>query len=335
MAANTPEKATLIKRYIKKYPNMKKLTLAKLIYRENGHLFNSVGNIRKGINYYTGSSGEKHRKIIVDKSLLKPLTHDTRHSLIKIKSKSKGLKVFKLPTAIKRVLFLSDIHIPYQDDQALHLAIKYGLEKKVDCIYLNGDIMDMYQVSDHEKLPGHSEIAEEFEMTIEFLKNLRSIFPKATIYYKEGNHERRWMRYLMRKSPELLGCSEFELPIILKFAENKIHWIENEMLVKFGKLNVIHGNEFKGGGGVNPARALYMRARANVIAGDKHKTGENNEGTLDDKLITCWSVACLCELNPKYMPFGHTIWNHGFAYIEMSGDNFHVKNFRIKHGRIL
>ena len=327
-------KGKVAREYRKKYPDAKQYALAKIMCMEMPHIFKSRESARDVLRYIEGNKGIQDRKKVIDKSAFKELIHDTSNGL-KIVSKAPKLKTFTLPTSIKEVLFLSDIHIPYQDDLALNLAIKYGVDNKVDCIWLNGDIMDMYQASDHEKLPSHAELKEEIEMTREFLANLRAIFPKATIYYKEGNHERRWLRMLMKKAPELIGCEEFELPVILKFAEHKIIWIENETLTKFGKLNVLHGNEFKGSGGVNPARALYMRAKSNAIAGDKHKTGENTEGSLDGKIVTTWAVGCLCDLNPKYMPFAHASWNLGFAHIKMNGKEFHVDNKRIYNGRIL
>lgn len=329
------ESTKLIKEYLKKYPDTKDYTLAKKIYEENRHLFKDLERVRWIVRYHRGHGGESKRRLIKDTKFIKPLNYDTRNTILEIPSYAPKLKTFKLPVACDNVLFLTDPHFPYQDNDALLAAIEYGLEQKVNTIWLNGDIMDMYQESDHEKLPNKATIADEFEITRGFFMKLRKLFPKAAIYYKEGNHERRWLRYLMRKAVELLGTPEFELPVILRLKEFKIEWIPNETLVKFGKLNVIHGNEFKGGGGVNPARTLFLRAKANVIAGDKHKTGENNEGDLNGKLITTWSVGALCDLNAEYMPFAHTTWNHGFAHIKLNKDDFHVKNFRIHNGKIL
>jgi hypothetical protein len=166
-----------------------------------------------------------------------------------------------------------------------------------------------------------------------FLKKLRKLFPKAYIYFLEGNHEKRWQRYLMRKAPEILGCDEFEIPTILRVAEYNVKWIPNSTLVKFGKLNVVHGNCF--GGGINPARTAYLKAKACIIVGDKHKTGENTEMTMNGEMITAWSVGALCDLNPEYLQFAHTSWCHGFAHIKMDGDTFHVRNYRILNGKIL
>lgn len=331
----TKEQSALIKSYVVNNPESKKYTLAKRIYEDNPILFSSIKQIRDVINHMTGSKGKLRRETIKDKSLLKPLTFDTTNTFKELISRAPALKIFKLPKEANNILFLSDIHFPYQDNDSLILALNYGIENNVNCIWLNGDIMDMFQASSHEKLPNKETINDEFEMVRGFLYKLRKTFPNAYIYYKEGNHEMRWDRLLMRKAPELIGCSEFELPVILRLAEYNVKWISNRTLVKFGKLNVIHGNEFKGGGGVNPARSLYLRAKSNCIAGDKHKSGENNEGTLNGDLVTTWSVGCLCDLNPEYMPLAHTIWNHGFAHIKTSGEMFSVSNKRIHNGTIL
>lgn len=267
---------------------------------------------------------------------MKPITNDCRTTFQTFKSLAPKLKVFNLPTSIREVLFLTDIHLPYHDEDALMTALQYGKDNNVDCIWLNGDIMDMFQVSDHEKLPGKSDMQYDLDFTRDFFARLRSLFPKAAIYYLEGNHEQRWQRYLMRKAPEIIGIQEFRLDVILKLREFNIEWISNGTQCKFGHLNVVHGNEFKGSGGVNPARTLFLRAKDNIIAGDKHKTGENNEGTLNGKLITCWSVGALCDLNPEYLSMAHTIWNHGFAMIKMkTNGEFSVNNFRIFNGKIL
>lgn len=289
---------------------MPQLTLAKLIYKENSIHFNDIESTRNLIRYYCGTNGDISRKVKGNKTFHRPLTYNTTPFKIP-KSEQKELKVFTLPKDRKSVLFLSDIHLPYHNEEALILALNYGLENDVDTIWLNGDIMDMYQASSHEKNPSHKNIQYEFDVCKAFLKELKDKFPKANIYYKEGNHETRWQRLLMRKAPELLGINEFSIPILLGLNDIGIHWIENETLTKFGKLNVLHGNEFKGGGGVNPARALYLRAKANCIAGDKHKSGENTEGDLDHSITTTWAVGCLC-----YSEDTEILTQDGFKYFK-------------------
>jgi hypothetical protein len=56
---------------------------------------------------------------------------------------------------------------------------------------------------------------------------------------------------------------------------------------------------------------------------------------MNGKSVTTWSLGCLSELNPAYMPLNK--WNHGFAIVDLSdnGEDFHVKNYRIHKGKIL
>lgn len=324
----------ILERYLDEYRDMPDLTLAKLVYKENPTMQN-VESVRTAIRRARGHSGSRSRGFnIYGGKYTKPLTYNTNPFGLP-DSKEHVLEVWTLPKANKSILFLSDIHIPFHNIKALELALDYGKKNNVDTIWLNGDILDMFQVSFHEKNPGATTIKEEFDAAEIFLGSLRKHFPKANIYFKEGNHEKRWERWLRIKAPELLGIKEFQLPVILKLAEKKIQWIENETLVKFGKLNVLHGNEFKGGGGVAPARSLYLKAKENCIAGDKHKTDEHTGGTLNGNIAATWSVGCLCELNPEYLPMAHVNWNHGFAHILMDGDDFHVQNIRVWKNRIL
>jgi len=322
--------------YLERYTDMKTYTLAKLIFDEHSHLFKNIQQVRNILNYYRGSKGKAVRKLATHPRELNYDTNTTLNDMLKgMESKAEGLKVFDIPKRCKKMLYLTDIHIPYQHDKSLLAALKYGLECEVDSIFLGGDILDMYSVSSHEKNPDKPSIREEFEMARMFFAKLRELFPFVSIYYLEGNHEKRWKRYLASKASELFGSPEFDLPIILRLGEFNIQWIPNGTLVRHGNLNIIHGNEFKGGGGINVARSLYLRSKANMIAGDKHKTNNNIENTINGDTIRTYSVGCLCDLNPEYIPFGHTIWNHGFAIIERSENDFIVHNKRIENGVVV
>lgn len=317
----------LIKGYLTKYPNTPALTLAKLIVKENPKSHFVLESVRGHIRFLRGAQKVKP----VDKTFVsKPFS---KNPFELPESEAKDFEQKIVPVTCDKILFLSDIHIPYHNIEALTLALKYGKDRGVNTIYLNGDIMDCYQASDHEKDPSKRSLAYEIEQTVVFLKSVKKFFPNCKIYYKEGNHERRWKRFLRRCAPQVLGIEEFELPILLKLGELGIEWIVNETPVKMGKLNVIHGNEYKGGGAF-PAKQYYDKASENIIGGDKHRTSEFIKRSIGNKVEGGWSVGCLCELNPEYMPYNN--WNLGFAYIEMSQDgNFRIENKKIINGQIL
>lgn len=250
-------------------------------------------------------------------------------------SLEKDYKAFKLPVSHNNILFLNDIHIPYHNIPALTLALKYGVANNVNTIYLNGDIIDFYAISRFEKDPRKRDFAHEVMLTRDFLKALRNVFPNAAIYYKCGNHDARYEQYIMRNAPDLLGMDEFNLESLLHLAKYNIQYIPSLQITHIGKLTALHGHEMMTSvfSPVNIARGLFLRAKDSAICGHHHQASEHSEPNINGKVVTCWSVACLCELHPDYMPLNKH--HHGFAHIitDKNGD-FEVFNKRIVNGKI-
>lgn len=312
--------------YLGKYlPNFSKRSIAKKMYLDHPLTFPTEESARSSIRNATGTNGKhgRHNAEVIYKTAF---SSSNPYNLPE--SDESEFVIYKLPVVNNRILFLSDIHLPYHNIAALTEALNYGKDKNINTIWLNGDVMDCHHVSSHEKDPKKRDFKGEIEIAKQFLDILRGIFPTAKIFFKEGNHETRWKRFLMKNAPVVLNMSEFEMPVLLGLRERGIEWIPNKQLSQFGKLNVIHGNEMAGGGGINVARTLWLRAGESVIAGDKHKTQSAIKTTISNTVYGTWSVGCLCELNPDYMPYNE--WNRGFAYIETkeSGD-FKVWNEQI------
>lgn len=315
--------------YLKRFPTLPSHTLAKKIYLENIELFKNTEQARERIRYYRGKSGNAKLKNLASKEFvnikIKPISLPESHT--------KHVEVWKLPKANKKVLVLSDIHIPYHDVEAIKLALNEGKQQGIDTIYLNGDILDFFMLSFHEKNPKNRPgLKQELEMAREFFAYLRQEFPNATIYLKPGNHEYRLERYLYLKAPELLDCEEFKLEVLLQLTDFRIIFISKRIKTYFGHLLVEHGDRMKGNGGVNPARSLYMRYKRHVLAGHFHRKSEHVEKIYDGSLVTTFSVACLCELEPEYFEVNNHA--HGFAIVEMNGDNFKVRNYLIENGKL-
>ena len=317
--------------YCEKHPDMPTRTLARLLVK----------------NYPLDFTGESHARGCVQRvrgEHLKTPIKETKHLYTDTETRKKRLgdkmalpksdyknqKVVRLPRAANNVLLLSDIHIPYHDNKALDLAIGYGVKHEVNTIFLNGDTMDAYQGSNFIKDRRKRDLKGEIDLTRQFLEYLRDIFPKAMIYYKIGNHEERWENYLKTKAPELLGIEEFQLEWILHMKKYDVKPIQGRQKTYIGKLGVLHGHEFGKSvfSPVNPARGLFLRAKSHSIIGHHHQTSEHTETNLKGNSISCFSVGCLCGLEPEYMPINK--WNHGFARIERDNSgNFKVENKKI------
>jgi len=184
-------------------------------------------------------------------------------------------------------------------------------------------------------------------MMLSFLDDLRANFPNAEIVYKLGNHDERYERYIIRKAPMMWDFSVLGLDYLInvhgkneeeqqRARNRKITVVGHKKIVKMGKLNLVHGHEFGKSifSPVNPARGLYLRSKVNAICGHHHQTSEHVEKDMNNNITGCWSVGCLSDLHPEYMPINK--FNHGFAFIEIDEiGNFSIENKKIMNGSIV
>ena len=312
--------------------NTNKTSLARMLKKENPLIYDNIEQARSAIKYVTGNAGNRDKKKLLDKSLVMVTKRKNLYGLGE--EMHNDITPYIIPSSQKKIGVISDIHIPYQTNSAVTLALNYLKDKKVDTIVLNGDIMDSYQASSFVKDPNMRDLNYEMDATRAFLQAVRKEFPKVLIIYKEGNHELRWKRMLMKNAPEVFKKSEFRLDIILRLAELGIIWVDNKKIIKAGKLNIIHGHEyFSSYSPVNPAKGYYNKALANVLAGHNHQVSSHISKDINDEITGAWSVGCLCDLQPDYAPFNK--WQHGFALVKIEkGGNFTVINKMILNGKI-
>jgi predicted phosphodiesterase len=234
----------------------------------------------------------------------------------------------------KRLLVLSDIHIPYHSIDALTCAFDYAKDEKPDAILLNGDTLDFFGLSRFSKDPKARSFAHELKTFKEFMDIVKKTFD-AKIYFKIGNHEERYFHFLWMKAHEIVGVEEFELENIIKSRAEGIEIIKDKRIIKAGDLNIIHGHEFGGSvfSPVNIARGLFLKGKVSAMQGHNHSTSEHTESNMNGEITTTWSLGCLCELHPAYLPINK--WNHGFSIIDIDGQNFEVRNKRIFKGKVL
>jgi predicted phosphodiesterase len=324
-------KKDLVKHYLLKYPDYPKRTLAKLIVQENPDI-GTINSVRSLILTLTGSMGETfiNRAIMHKKSTI-------QEGLEKLKVVSHNKEMQNVHLGQGRYLVLSDVHIPYHDEDALTTALEWGLNNDVDTIILNGDIMDCYPVSSFVKDPLMPTLKEEIEMTKAFFSYLRELFPVIPIYFKIGNHEERVRTYLLRNAKEFSDVDNLKFENLLSLDSFKIQMVGRE-IIKLGKLNVLHGHEMGESvfSPVNPARGMFLKAKSSTLFGHNHQVSHHSENNINGESTGVWSMGCLCSLSPDYRPFAYTKWSHGFACVDVNEDlTFRVNNMKILKGKII
>lgn len=325
MGSRPTQMQTKAKEALLKFPTLSKSAIAKYLVQTYPTLFTSIENARTMIRTLTGASGQarmRYKKVEHTPNL------ETQFNLPKSEAKDRQFTQIK---GAERVLILSDIHFPNHDYDALLNALKFGKEKNIDCIILNGDIMDNEPFTRHDAPPPMiSDIKKWFDMVEEFLEMLIKEF-NVPIHWLEGNHDAWYKLYLMKKAPMIFHDEYYTLSSRLKLREKKVIWHDENTVVLCGKLPITHGHKIVKGifSPVNPARGVFTRLKGSMLIGHCHTTSEHSESLLDGTLITCYSTGCLCTLAPSYDPF-NVKHNLGFAYVEVEKNgNYKVQNKRI------
>lgn len=324
----------VIRELIKKHPDAPAKTLARRVYAANAESWPTLEACYLAVRRALGVAGPKNRRKSADKSMFRQPRPAGWSGVIP--ESVQQLNDWRAVQIIgsHRALILSDIHIPFHDEQALEVALEYGAKRKPTLIILNGDIGDHYATSKFVTNPKHRDFPAEVRSTRYFLSGLRKRFKTVRIVYKLGNHDERYSLYMRMKCAELLGLPEFEFQSVYGLDEQRIELVDQKRPIRLGKLNVIHGHEysFAISNPVNPARGFYMRAKAHVLGGHLHRSSQHSEKNVEEKVVSAWSAGCLCELHPEYAPLN--AWNHGFAFVESGKDgSFAVDNLRIFDGR--
>ena len=238
-------------------------------------------------------------------------------------------------------LVLPDVHSPYHDEEALKTAISFVKDNyNITHVTLAGDLVDFWQISRFIKNPRERmPFSEEMAYNVEVLKRLQEAFPDCTWYYLKGNHEDRFDRYLMQQAPEMIGLKGCSIEEQLQLKELGIKYIDNVKLLEeegkpfsIGELYYLHGHEIGAGGTINVARNKFLKVQKNICFGHHHQVQSYFQRSFDD-ILGSWSIGCLCNTSPQYMPVNAHL--QGLAVVE-HGDNgtFRFHNHIIIGGEV-
>lgn len=306
--------------------------LTRIMYSENKLMFKNYEQARKTLLYIEGKNGTARKKSMLDKSFFVAERSVNPYNLPASDETIYEPYVIK---GYKRVAIFSDIHVPYHSISAITTALDFVKKQKPDALLLNGDAIDCHRLSKYIKDP----TKRNFKLELDTFQALTEVFEKelgCKLFMKMGNHEERYEAFLYEKAGELVGIPEFKFENIIKARSRGIEMICDQRVMRLNNLNGIHGHEYKGGisAPVNVARGLYLRGKVSAFQGHNHQSSTHTEADMNGKVTSTYSIGCLSELHPAYMPLNK--WNWGFAIVDLdpNGENFEFRNHTIYKGKI-
>ena len=117
----------------------------------------------------------------------------------------------------KRILVISDMHLPYQHKDAIKFLAEIKKEFKPDRVINIGDLLDFHAISMHTHDPDLASAGHELTMARKYVKELESIYPQVTEV--DSNHSslvyRRAIKYgmsreFLREYGEFLGTKKWK-----------------------------------------------------------------------------------------------------------------------------
>jgi len=314
---------------IKNNRGFSKRYIATVLFNEHPDTFNSIEAARTTVRFVLDAKGTRDRH--------KKVENEIARRFAMIPSPVEELpnpEAFIVPERFKNMGVVADTHGLFCDMDALKLAIEFLAKHKCDSILINGDGLDCYQFSRFDKSPlVVDRFYEEQEWGVEVLKLLQDTF--GQVFFKEGNHDLRRKQSvdkLAGQFPDLYDMGSYKN--FLSFERSKVEFIEDYRHVRFGKLNIFHGHEYQGGGGIHVAYNRLNKAMDNVMSAHSHKTQSVFRTNINGELYGSWSIGCLCNLHPRYNPKND--WSQGFARVERESDGmFEVMNRMIVNGRTI
>ena len=229
---------------------------------------------------------------------------------------------------MNKFVVIGDCHIPFQDKSAIKAFFRFIKKEQPDTVVLNGDIIDMYDVSTFDKDPERiNSLQGELDEAIVFFKGLRKLLPDAKLIFIKGNHCARLEKYL-KKHPELFSLDALKLPNLLRLKDFDIEYCDK--YYQLGSLKITHGSIVRKFAGYT-AHAELDKNDCSGISGHTHRLAVYYKKTPSRSLM--WAESgCLCELEPEYVD--NPDWTQGFIYGTIHKDSFSIMPVPIVDGKI-
>ena len=217
------------------------------------------------------------------------------------------------------ILFVPDIHYPYQDKQSLSSVFNLIGDIDTDAVDLTvcqlGDLIDFYSLSSFDKNPNRVlTLQYELDCAREFWPEIRKRCPKAKRVQLGGNHTHRLQRYLAAH-PELSTLRCLTLDELFELKKNKVTYHEYGESARFpGGLVATHGSKIARYGGYSANAELQTRWSSGV-SGHTHRLGQTYY-TTETGHYTWAECGYLGDLDYRKFEYCSTQpnWQQGFAY---------------------
>lgn len=216
-----------------------------------------------------------------------------------------------MPPKMKKLLWFSDVHIPYHSKPGVELLLEVAYDWRPEIIVAGGDIWDAYCVSSFSKDPNReTQVDEEIKEVNEFLDELDGVGAKRKVWVN-ANHEERMERFLSHNAPQLYNMVKIEK--LLKLKQRGWEFVPYKDHIKIGHVYFTHDVG-------NTSRTAAFKAldtfQHSVVTGHTHRMQYVVEGKATGEAMVSMQTGWLGDVNQ--VDYMHKIaamknWATGFG----------------------
>lgn len=305
--------------------------LARIMYEENQLRFKDVEHARKVLRYIEGKNGDKSRRNMTkDEHFM--AEERTRTPYKGPEPESDDLIPYELTW--NDFILAADFHIPNHRIDPIQCMLDYAKEHGIRKLFINGDLLDNTPFTKWTREPvSGQDVKRWFDQAIAFLEEMKTHFDE--IMWLEGNHDFWYTRWLMSKVELLFGDPYYSLEKRLDLDRIGVKFLNQNTLVRAGKLYISHGHVLVKSGGVHAAHKVVTKSQASHIISHLHREQSFTITAIDGSIHTGYVTGCMCSLGMDYQPYGGGSC-HGFAHISVKPNrDFKVRNYRVFNGEVL
>lgn len=220
----------------------------------------------------------------------------------------------KANTNHSQIFVLSDIHIPFQDDDTLANVFDCIIDSQPQYIVLLGDVLDCYSISRFCKRPDRiRNLQHEIDVFYKLMRGLKKQIPNTEIHYVLGNHENR-LEKLVLENPGLFGLKALEPQKLFRLDELGIFYHKTK--VKLNNFIYYHGDAVRKDASYS-AKAEYIDHKMqDGVSGHTHRLGSYYT-TYEQEPSGWFENGCLCKIEPDYLNDPDKAnWQQGFTIVD-------------------
>jgi len=230
---------------------------------------------------------------------------------------------------VKRVVVLSDLQIPYQDDKAVNATLELIKNYKPDELWCVGDELDAPEPSRWNKgMAGEyaTTLQDSIDLTNEIMADYRRALGKSKPFYiQRSNHTDRIDTYMRKYAPAFTSLKSLEIEELLGYSALGITYLHKMHELLPGWV-MAHGDE----GALNRAPGatalnLGKSLGKSVVCGHTHRTGLQHETRgFYGKTQTIFGleVGHMMDMSQaSYLTSGNANWQQGIGILVQDNRN--------------